>query len=119
MAEKERGYIVEAHGKYVRISPYKVRLVIDWVRGKNVNEAVTILKFTSMKTAAGQVSKVLNSAVANAENRFPNIELDKLFIKRIYANDAPRLKRFKAGPMGRMRPILHRFSHISIFLDEK
>jgi len=119
MAEKEKDYISEAHAKYIRISPSKVRLVIDLIRGKDINEAITILKFSSKRKAAFIVEKLLNSAVANAENKFPNIEIDKLYIKKIYANEAPRLKRFKAGPMGRVKPIIRRFSHISIFLDEK
>ena len=107
-----------AVGTTIRGSAQKLNLVAALIRNRPVEDAMNILTF-SKKAMAVDVRKVLASAVANAENRFPNIELDKLFIKRIYANDAPRLKRFKAGPMGRMRPILHRFSHISIFLDEK
>jgi len=115
----EQDYIAKAHAKYIRISPYKVRPVIDLIRGKDVSEAVTILKFSSKRKASHIVEKVLNSAVANAENKFPNIEIDKLYVKEVYANDAPRLKRFRAGAMGRVKPITKRLSHISIFLDEK
>ena len=117
--EKEKNYISEAHLKYMRISPSKARLVVDIIRGKDVNEAVTILKFSSKKKAAGMVEKVLNSAVANAENKFPNIDVDNLFIKKIYVNEAPRMKRFKAGARGMVKPIVRRFSHISIYLGEK
>ncbi len=116
---KEKDYISEAHGKYLRMSPRKVRLVIDLIRGKDVNEAITILKFTKKRKAALLVEKVLNSAVANAQNKFPNIDIDKLYVKKCWANESFRFKRFKAGPMGRVKPILRRFSHISIYLDER
>ncbi len=117
--EKEKKYISEAHAKYIRISPSKARLIVDVIRGKDVNEAVTILKFSSKKKAAGIVEKVLNSAVANAENKFPNIDIDKLFVEKIFVNEAPRMKRFKAGARGMVKPIVRRFSHISIYLSEK
>ncbi len=116
---KEKDYLAEAHGKYLRMSPRKVRLVIDLIRGKDVNEAITILRFTEKRKAASLVEKVLNSAIANATNLFPNVDVDKLYVKKCWVNESFRLKRFKAGPMGRVRPILRRFSHISIYLDER
>ncbi len=108
-----------AKGKYLRISPQKSRLVIDLIRGKDAGEALTILRFSSKKKAAGMILKVLHSAIANAQVKFPNIDVDKLFVTKAFIDQAPVLKRFRTAPRGRGMRILHRFSHISIFLDER
>ena len=107
----------QAHAKYVRISPRKVKIVIDLIRGKSAEEAQAILRFTP-KAAAPVVLKVLNSAIANAEN---NLEMNKkdLYVAEVYANPGPTLKRYIARSRGSASPILKRTSHISVVLDQK
>ena len=106
-----------AHARYVRISSSKVRIVVDLIRGKSVDDAVAILQFTP-KAAAPVVLKVLNSAIANAVN---NSELDRksLIVAEVYANPGPTLKRFVARSRGSASPVLKRTSHISVVLDQK
>ncbi len=107
---------VRAATRYVRISPRKARLVTDLVKGKPVEEALNILKFVPKK-GAGLVSKTLRSAVANAEQN-PNIDVDTLYVKRIYVDQGPTMKRWRARAMGRATRILKRSSHITVVLDE-
>lgn len=107
---------VKAVTRYVRIAPRKVRIVTELVKGKPAEEALTILKFLPKK-AARLVSKTLQSAVANAEQN-PNIDVDTLYIKRIYVDGGPSMKRWRARAMGRATRILKRSSHITIILDE-
>jgi large subunit ribosomal protein L22 len=101
----------------VRQSPRKMRLVVDLVRGKPVNEAVAILKF-SKKHAARQISKVLLSAVANAtvaaDKNEERIDTDTLFVKTATVDPGPALKRFMPAAMGRATPIKKRTSHVTI-----
>ena len=87
-----------AVAKYIRITPRKVRIVLDLIRGKNVAEAFAILKFTP-KAGADVVEKVLRSAVANAENNF-DMDADKLFVKTAYADQGPTLKRIHPRSRG-------------------
>jgi large subunit ribosomal protein L22 len=105
-----------------RQSPYKMRLVIDQIRGKDVNEALALLKF-SKKHAAVQISKVLQSAVANAEQRAREaneaIDVDMLYVKHAIVNEGPKLKRFMPAAMGRATPIHKRTSHVEIIVAEK
>lgn len=100
-----------------RQSPYKMRLVIDEIRGKDVNAALNYLAF-SKKHAAKQIEKVLRSAVANAEShaRADNepLDVDTLFVKHAIVNEGPKLKRFTPAAMGRATPILKRTSHVEI-----
>ena len=106
-----------ATAKYVRISSSKVRIVVDLIRGKSVDEAQAILTYTP-KAAAPVVLKVLNSAIANAVN---NQEMDRqnLYVAEVYANPGPTLKRYIARSRGSASPILKRTSHISVVLDQK
>ena len=106
-----------AHARFVRISSSKVRIVVDLIRGKSVDDAVAILQFTP-KAAAPVVLKVLNSAIANAVN---NSELDRksLVVAEVYANPGPTLKRFVARSRGSASPMLRRTSHISVVLEQK
>ena len=108
--------------RMTRQSPYKMRLVIDQIRGKSVNEALAILKF-SKKHAAKQIEKVLQSAVANAEYRAREsndmVDVDALVITRAVINEGPKLKRFTPAAMGRATPIQKRTSHIEIVVAEK
>jgi large subunit ribosomal protein L22 len=106
-----------AVAKYIRMSPQKVRLVVDLVRGKKVEEAKQILLFTR-KDAAGQVRKVLNSALANAKQN-PNIDENILFVKAVFVDQGPSLKRWRARAQGRAAAIKKRTSHITVILDEE
>jgi large subunit ribosomal protein L22 len=105
-----------ATARYVRISSRKVKIVIDMIRGKKVDEALNILEFTP-KAAALPVKKLLQSAIANAEN---NLDLDpsNLYVAEVYANQGPTLKRYRPRAHGRATPIMKRTSHIGIVLDQ-
>ena len=107
---------VKAVTRYVRISPRKARLVTELIKGKPVEEALTILRFVPKK-AARLVDKTLRSALANAEQN-PNIDVDTLYIKRIFVDGGPTMKRWRARAMGRATKILKRSSHINVILDE-
>lgn len=105
-----------ATAKYVRISPDKVRIVLDIIRGKSYEEALAILKFTR-KAACEPLIKLLNSAAANAEN---NLNMDKtsLYVAECFANAGPILKRIRARAKGSAARINKRTSHITIILDD-
>ena len=107
----------KAVAKYVRMSPSKLKPVTDLVRGKDLDEALTILKFTPGKSAE-LVEKVVQSAAANAENNF-EMDPDKLYVAEIYANQGPTMKRWRAGAQGRAGAILKRSSHIGVTLKER
>ena len=113
---------VRAIQRTTRQSPYKMRLVIDQIRGKDVNEALALLTF-SKKHAAKQIEKVLKSAVANAEQhaRAASESLDaaKLYVKHAVVNEGPKLKRFMPAAMGRGTPIPTRTSHVEIVVAER
>ncbi|MCK4764020.1 MAG: 50S ribosomal protein L22 [Candidatus Aminicenantes bacterium] len=113
------GNIAVARGKYLKIAPRKSRLVVDMIRGKDAGDALTMLKFSRKKKAAGLVTLVLDSAIANAQVKFPNIDVDQLYISEAYVDHAPTLKRFRAAARGRGVRILKRFSHITIHLGER
>jgi large subunit ribosomal protein L22 len=107
----------KAVAKYIRMSPQKVRLVVDLVRGKKVQEAKNILLYTR-KYAAGIVAKVLKSAVANASQN-PNIDENILYVKEIHVDQGPSLKRWRARAQGRAAGIKKRTSHITVVVDER
>ena len=107
---------VRAVTRYVRIAPRKARLVTELIKGKPVEEALTILRFVPKK-AARLVDKTLRSALANAEQN-PNIDVDTLYIKRIFVDGGPTMKRWRARAMGRATKIIKRTSHITVILDE-
>jgi large subunit ribosomal protein L22 len=112
----------QATQRSTRQSPYKMRLVIDEIRGKSVNDALAYLAF-SKKHAAKQIEKTLRSAVANAEHAAregnTSLDVDALYITRAVVNEGPKLKRFTPAAMGRATPIQKRTSHIEIRLAEK
>jgi large subunit ribosomal protein L22 len=108
---------VRAQAKYVRTSPRKVREVVDQIRGKSVADARTVLVLTN-RGAAGLVAKVLDSAVANAENN-NNLSADDLFVTEAYVDEGPTLKRWQFRAMGRVNRIRKRSSHITIAVDER
>ena len=107
----------KAVAKYVRMSSSKLKPVTDLVRGKDLNEALTILKFTPGK-GSELVEKVVQSAAANAENNH-DMNLDDLYVAEINANQGPTMKRWRAGAQGRAGMILKRTSHIYVTLKEK
>lgn len=113
---------VRAFQRTTRQSPYKMRLVIDQIRGKDVNEALALLRF-SKKHAARQIEKVLHSAVANAEykGRESNeaVDVDTLYVKHAIINEGPKLKRFMPAAMGRATPVHKRTSHVEIVLGPR
>lgn len=107
----------KAIAKYIHISPRKARQVIDLIRGKNVAEAFAILKFTPHK-ATESISKVLKSAVANAEHNY-EMNADKLFVEEAYVDGGPTLRRVSPRAQGRADVIRKRTSHITVVVGEK
>jgi large subunit ribosomal protein L22 len=108
---------VQARGKNVRISPRKVRLILQPLKGRSVDEAVAILRNVNMPVAR-KVEKILRSAAANAENNY-QMDADELRIKSAFADDGTRLKRFRAGPRGRVKPWVRRFAHVTIVVEDR
>ena len=108
---------VRAVAKDVGISPQKVRLVINMIRGRKVDEALTILHFSPTPTAKA-VAKVIKSAAANAENNFQMVPAE-LRITDIFADQGHTLKRFRPQSRGRVSPILKRSSNITVFVEEE
>ncbi len=102
--------------KYARISPQKIRMLVDAVKGQPVERGLNMLKFMPQK-AAGIVEKLVRSAVANADQR-SGIDVDSLVIRNITADNGPMLKRFRARARGRGTRILKRTSHITVILAE-
>ncbi|UHA71708.1 50S ribosomal protein L22 [Paenibacillus sp. 481] len=107
----------KAHANNIRIAPRKIKLVIDLIRGKQVGEAIAILRHTP-KSASPVVEKLLNSAIANAEHNY-QMDVNKLVIEQVFANQGPTLKRFRPRAMGRASRINKRTSHITLVVSEK
>jgi large subunit ribosomal protein L22 len=108
--------IAKASLKYMGTSPQKVRLVVDQIRGKRVEEALSILRF-SPKMAARDLEKLLKSAVANAEQREERVDVDRLHVSRAAVDAGPTMKRVRFRAMGRAFRILKRSCHVSLELD--
>jgi large subunit ribosomal protein L22 len=108
---------VSATHKFARISPQKARLVADLIRGKNVESAVSILAFSDKK-AADLMKKVLNSAIANAENN-NGADVDELKVTAVFVDEGPLMKRMRARAKGRGNRIVKRMSHITVTVGEK
>lgn len=108
---------IKAVSKYMRISPQKVRRLVDAVKGKPVEKGLDILKFMPQK-AAKIVEKTMRSAVANADQN-PDVDVDSLIIRNIIADQGPTLKRFRARARGRGTRILKRTTHITVILTEE
>ncbi len=106
-----------AVAKYVRISPQKTRLIMDQIRGMKVEAALNLLSFAPQK-GAFILKKLIDSAVANAEQN-SHVDVDNLFIKSVFADQGPTLKRFRPRAMGRATSIRKRSSHLTVILDEK
>jgi large subunit ribosomal protein L22 len=114
----ETPILAKAEARYVRVSPQKARLVVDMIRGMQAGEAIAILGAVN-KRVAPTVEKVLRSAIANAENRSEEVDVDRLFIAEAYVNEGPRMKRIRPAPMGRAYRYQRRMSHIVLKLGEK
>lgn len=108
---------VVAKQKHIMISPQKLRLVCDQVRGMDAEQARVILEFIPHK-GAEIIQKTLKSAIANAENNF-DLDPGDLFVAQIFADEGPRLKRYKAGARGRYKPRVRRTSHLTVVLSER
>lgn len=106
-----------AIAKYVRMSPQKVRVVLNLIKGKSVKEASAILQYTP-REAAVVINKVLKSAVANAENNNA-LDTDKLYVSEAYVGQGPTLKRFRPMDHGKAFKILKKTSHITVVVKEK
>ena len=104
--------------KYLKASPQKVRLIVDLVRGKKVEEALHILRFTR-KSAAKDLEKLVRSAVANAEQKENAPDVDDLVVSKIYVNEGPREKRVQPAPMGRAYRIQKRKSHVTVHVSDE
>ncbi|HEY2380984.1 MAG TPA: 50S ribosomal protein L22 [Terriglobia bacterium] len=109
----------KATSRFIRMSPQKARLVVDLIRGKNVNEALMTLKFTNKPKSTREIEKVVKSAVANATQKDENVDVDNLFVETCFINEGPRLKRIRPAPMGRAYRYQRRTSHITIELGER
>ena len=103
--------------KYARISSRKVKIVADWIRGKDADEALAIVKFTP-KASSEVIEKLLKSAIANAENNH-GMKHEKLYVAEIYANQGPTLRRIRPAAKGSAVRIRKRTSHITIVLKER
>ena len=111
-----------AIARHIRMSPRKVRLVVDQIRGKSVNEAYAILQF-SKKSASEPVGKTLRSAVANAQVKAQDggdvLDVDDLVVSEVFVDEGPTLRRWRAAAQGRAAPRRHRTSHITVVVDTK
>ncbi|MEE8549926.1 MAG: 50S ribosomal protein L22 [Gemmatimonadota bacterium] len=111
-----------AVARHVRQSPRKMRLVVEQIRGKDVNQAYGLLQFSG-KRAAQVVEKTLRSAVANAlyraEDQGERLDADELYVKRAFVDEGATLKRWRARAMGRATPILKRTSHVTVVVDRR
>jgi large subunit ribosomal protein L22 len=104
--------------RYLRISPQKIRLVVDLIRGKQVGQAIDVLRFTK-KRGAKHIEKLLHSAIANAQQKDEDIDVDDLYVWRAFVNEGPRLKRIRPAPMGRAFRYQRRMANITVELAKK
>ncbi len=110
--------VSQAEARYLRVSPQKARLVIDMIRGQLAGDAINMLGAVN-KRVAPAVEKVLRSAIANAENKSEDVDVDRLFVNEAYVNEGPRTKRIRPAPMGRAYRYQRRMSHIVVKLGER
>jgi len=108
----------KAEARYIRISPQKARLVVDLIRGKRAGEAINVLRATN-KRIAPTVEKVLRSAIANAENRSSDVDVDALYVTECCVNEGPRQKRVRPAPMGRAYRYQRRTAHIVVKVGDR
>ena len=109
---------VKAEARYMRISPQKARLVVNLIRGCKANDAIIKLRAVN-KRIAPAVEKVLHSAIANAQNKNEDVDVDTLYVSEAYVNEGPRQRRVRPAPMGRAYRYLRRTAHIIVKVAEK
>ena len=114
----QKDILSKSEARYLRVSPQKARLVIDMIRGQQAGDAINMLSAVN-KRIAPAVEKVLRSAIANAENKSREVDVDRLFVTEAYVNEGPRQKRIRPAPMGRAYRYQRRTAHITIELGEK
>jgi large subunit ribosomal protein L22 len=110
--------LAKAEARYLRVSSQKARLVVDMIRGQQAGDAIHILSAVN-KQIAPAVEKVLRSAIANAENKSQDVDVDRLFVSEAYVNEGPRTKRIRPAPMGRAYRYQRRMAHIVVKLGER
>jgi|SRR5947209_7755912 large subunit ribosomal protein L22 len=110
--------LAKAEARYIHVSPQKARLVVDMIRGQQAGDAISILSGTN-KRIAPVIEKVLRSAIANAENKSEDVDVDKLFVTEAYVNEGPRVKRIRPAPMGRAFRYQRRMAHIVVKVGER
>jgi large subunit ribosomal protein L22 len=110
--------LAKCEARYLRVSPQKARLVVDMIRGQSAGDAINILSATKKRIAAA-VEKALRSAIANAENKSRDVDVDKLFVSEAYVNEGPRQKRIRPAPMGRAFRYQRRTAHIVVKVGER
>ncbi len=108
----------KAEARYIRVSAQKARLVVDLIRGQKAGAALSTLRAAN-KRIAPTVEKVLQSAIANVQNKFEDVDVDRLVVSEAYVNEGPRMKRIRPAPMGRAYRYQRRMSHIVIKVAEK
>ncbi len=108
----------KAEARYIRVSAQKARLVVDLIRGQQAGQAINTLRTTN-KRIAPTVEKVLKSAIANAQNRSEDVDVDRLYVSEAYVHEGPRMKRIRPAPMGRAYRYQRRMSHIVVKVAEK
>ncbi len=108
----------KAEARYIRVSAQKARLVVDLIRGQKAGAALNTLRAAN-KRIAPTVEKVLQSAIANAQHKNEDVDVDQLFVSEAYVNEGPRMKRVRPAPMGRAYRYQRRLSHIVIKVAEK
>jgi large subunit ribosomal protein L22 len=107
----------KAEARYIRVSAQKARLVVDLIRGQQAGQAINTLR--TNKRIAPTVEKVLKSAIANAQNRSEDVDVDRLYVSEAYVHEGPRMKRIRPAPMGRAYRYQRRMSHIVVKVAEK
>lgn len=110
--------IAKAEARFIRVSPQKARLVVDMIRNQQAGDAISILSATN-KRIAEIIEKVLRSAIANAENKSADVDVDRLYVSEAYVNEGPRQKRIRPAPMGRAYRYQRRSAHIVVKLGER
>jgi large subunit ribosomal protein L22 len=113
----DKPFLAKAEARYMRISAQKARLVVDMIRGRHAGDAINILGAVN-KRIAPAVEKILRSAIANAESKNNDVDIDNLIITEAYVNEGPRQKRIRPAPMGRAYRYQRRTSHIVVMVGE-
>jgi len=109
---------VKAEARHLRVSPQKARLVVDMIRGRKANDAIITLRSVN-KRIAPAIEKVLHSAIANAQNKNEDVDVDRLYVSEAYVNEGSRQKRVRPAPMGRAYRYQRRTAHIIVKVAEK